>query len=604
EIYEDLPGCPKPPLVPFPAFDYLVSSEHSGIQYKQVPRWLVKAWWTMTGFRSFYRRLPQQIERLLREREIHGPLNGLVNAATVALKDDPSNVTPADRATSLIFALYDLYEDVRSGNFEPDRYQGEVLEMGHYLNLFSTSFIVEEGKPRLFKSTNASDLTVIIEGKYFSLRVGPPNPETSFKQLKQALADVIEEARKSPPNLSASPGPVTCAEGPTQLEIFSRLAEDPVNVESLMALRHSLATVCLDLDTFPASAAEAALIAQSGNCGNRWFHSSLQLVVFGNGLACLILHPGANLPGDTSIRAADEIQFRALKYRDDANEIPEPGPSLPPARELKWNIERDLLIRARADLEKVIDTQQSSFEIRGIGKTFFASHQISGVPVFIIALQMAIKRLTGRIDIIAQFLTMTKYRCMSFVTAAVTTKEVIDFVNYLDGRDFRQSDGPELERAFASLQRAVDSQIQECRRVRRYLPFQVAYDLFLMSNRKSKSRFQRLRGVIAGRIIGLAHRAGLIELTRMNRHVLASHPRTYSNLSILGRPGIRLPYIADFGIHYQLHDDKIITTIMPSLTWSFPNTALIAALEESLAQIQTLIKRRVEIAQRNLTRSA
>jgi hypothetical protein len=580
-IYEELPGCPKPPIITFPEFDYLITSDYSGIQYKKLPKWALKAWWTIIGFRAFYNQLPQRIETLLREREVNGPLNGLVHAGSGALEDDPRNSGPIERAASLILAMYNLYEDIASGNFEPDRHQGQVLEMGHYLNLFSTCFIVENGRPRIFKSTNTSQITVIIDGRFYSLKVGDLRPGTELKQLKGALVDIVQRARRSGARPSSpSPGLLTCANDSTQLMIFSKLQECEINARSLLTLRHSFITLCLDLDSYPSSATEATLAAQSRNCGNRWFHSSFQFVVFGNGSASLISHPGAYLPGDTAIRAAHEIQARALKYYEGREAAGEYAP-LPPAQELEWEIDQELIARARRDIELVMDEQQASFEILNIGKSYFDLRNLPAVPVFIVALQMTIKRLTGKMSVIRQFLSMSKYRCMSMTTAVVTTKEVIDFVNYME-KGVVQS-----ERAIMLLRRAVDSQLEECRTVRKYPPFQLVFELFVRSDKKSNKRSRRMRAFVASRVVGLAFKAGLFKYSPVD--VVVSHPRIYPKFSILGRPGIRIPYVTDFGLHYQIHDNKIMATVMPSLNWSIPNGDLIAALEESLGQIQTVI---------------
>jgi hypothetical protein len=68
-----------------------------------------------------------------------------------------------------------------------------------------------------------------------------------------------------------------------------------------------------------------------------------------------------------------------------------------------------------------------------------------------------------------------------------------------------------------------------------------------------------------------------------------SHPRVYPDVSIVGRPGVRVPYVMDFALHYQIHDQKIVMTIMPSLNWAIPNVDLVASLQKSFEEIQTVI---------------
>jgi hypothetical protein len=76
----------------------------------------------------------------------------------------------------------------------------------------------------------------------------------------------------------------------------------------------------------------------------------------------------------------------------------------------------------------------------------------------------------------------------------------------------------------------------------------------------------------------------------VNFEVVVSHPRIYPSVPVVGRPGIRLPNPHfDFALHYQIHDDKIVTTVMPSMNWAISNLDLVAALQESLAEIQNIV---------------
>jgi choline/carnitine o-acyltransferase len=582
DMYEELPWYPKPPLIPLPEFDYLISAEHSGIQYGRLPKWLIRGFWAIIGLRSLYRELSRSLEQHLRAPDASVSLeSGIVQAATMTLDHDPRNPDPLERATALLFALHNLYEDLTSGNFEPDRHQGQVLEVGQYFNLFSTSFIVDGGRARIFKSAETSQITVIVGGGFYCLRTGTPGRETTFRQLKEALTEIVERARQKRTEApSIAPGILTCARSSTQHQIFSKLQEQEVNARSLFALRHSMAVLCLDLDSYPSSPAEAALAAHSRNCGNRWFHSSLQIVVFGNGSACLIAHPVAFLPGNTMMRAAHEIQGRALQYPAECGGLEEPG-SLSPARELEWEIDPEFLARARQELVTVLDQQQATFDIPGLDKDLLAACELSSVPVFVIALQMAIKRLTGRISVIRQFLDLSKYRCMSLVTTVVTTAEVIDFVEYLERGEAASG------QAVTRLRKAVDSQLLKCRIARKFLSFSTAFGFFVKLSGKSNRRSQRLRMLVAFWLGSLFSKWRLIKFTPIE--ILISHPKIYSDVSIVGRPGVRLPFVRDLGLHYQIHDRKIVITVMPSINWTIPNRDLIVALQESLVQIQNII---------------
>ena len=581
DIYEKVPGYPELPLVPLPepgASGYL---EELGLRPSRLSHWIVKAAMFATGFSDFQKQLPNSIEGLLRRCDLRGSyLFAPVVSATLALEDDPRGLSPIERAATMLFAARSLYDDIVSGNLAPDQHQGQVLEMGQYPNLFSTSLIVDDNRPRIFKSTNASHITVAVARRFYTLRIWNPGSGTTTEQLKEALVELARTAQLNRlRNDEFSPGILTCADHATQIKAFQELRKIRINCESLSAIRHSFLTLCLDLDSSPSSHAEAALLAHSGNCGNRWFSSSLQLVVFGNAKACAICNFSTYLDGNTMMRAASEIQKRAAECALEGEANGE-SVSLPLATELDWNVSGKLVQRAQQDLRLVQDNQQATFEIQGIGRNYFAAHNLDPVPTFILALQSATKRLTGKMVRITQFLTMSKYRCMDLVTANVTTPEVMQFVNYVDSGDLQ------CDRATALLREAVNSQTEACRQARRHLPFDDILGLFISSREGARGLYVQSILILTGLLLRLL---GHFDPTKQ-REVIVSHPEVYSEIPVVGRPGIRLPYVKYFGLHYQILEEKIVVTVMPSVSWTIPNAELIAELRGSLQRIQSYLE--------------
>jgi hypothetical protein len=77
----------------------------------------------------------------------------------------------------------------------------------------------------------------------------------------------------------------------------------------------------------------------------------------------------------------------------------------------------------------------------------------------------------------------------------------------------------------------------------------------------------------------------------LNRQeVLISHPKIYPEIPVVGRPGIRLPYVDYFGLHYQIMADQIVVTMMPSVNWTVPNVEFVAELRANLMKIQQIIQ--------------
>lgn len=69
------------------------------------------------------------------------------------------------------------------------------------------------------------------------------------------------------------------------------------NVDNLSLLRDALFVVALDPYTSPRKANEAMFELHSGNFVNRWYDKSVQLVVFGNGVAGFVNNYLAGMTG-------------------------------------------------------------------------------------------------------------------------------------------------------------------------------------------------------------------------------------------------------------------------------------------------------------------
>lgn len=452
--------------------------------------------------------------------------------------------------------------------------------MGQYANFFSTSLVVEGGRASLFKSASFSQITVMVGGRIYLLDLFGEAQDSfpPFDHVVTALSTLLLQAQS---DLQIAPEPavglLTAASDRTQLKAFSRLRTIEGNASNLDALRHSLLTLCLEPDGFPSSPAEAARLAHSTNLHNRWFHSSLQLVVFGNGRACAICSFSAYLDGNIMMRGCAELQRRAaiLPLVDlTANATTE----LPKARALRWVVDERAILAARRDVEPLLDEQTATFELDGYGKRFFAAGNILPVPAFTLALLATAKRLTGRIPNVYQFLTMSKYRCMDLAVANVTTPEAMGFADYVMTPEFNATHARHLMEA------AIASQVTTMRHARQYLGLDLLLGLFVRSLPATRRRLLVLGELpifILLRILGL--------FKPQRGDILASHPDIYPEVPVLGRPGIRLPYVTYFGLHYQIMDDKTVVTLMPGTGWGVPNAQLVAELERSLAQVKQII---------------
>lgn len=588
DVYEELAGYPKPPLVPMPPPGDLSSLQHLGI--KLGPRGLkvAQTFLQLIGFTSFQEHLPDNIENLLRKTNFRLPgLFAPVISATLALEDDQRDLSLVERAATLLLAARSLYDDVFSANLPPDEYQGQILEMGQYPNFFSTSLMVKDRRASVFKSTSFSQITVMIGGRLYLLDLSmggaaeqenSQDRQPSFGQVVEALTALVVQAQADmQTDEEPAIGLLTAASDSTQLRSFSGLRSNEKNASNLDALRHSLLTLCLEPDDQPSSPAEAARLAHSTNLHNRWFHSSLQLVVFGNARACAICCFTAYLDGNTMMRGAAEIQKRAAAQpvsmvQDNASS------DLPKVRALHWIVDQKDLRAAQQDLEPVLDRQPATFSIDGFGTEWFAAHGVPAVPAFVLALQMSTRRLTGRVPTIHQFLSMSKYRCMDLTLADVTTAEVTSFVEYVTTGE------PQLAQARSLMKEAIASQEQEARRARQYLGLDMLLGLYTRSIGGIRRQVLLLLEVL---IYITLRSLGLFKPGQGD--IMASHPAIYPEVPVVGRPGVRLPYVKCFGLHYQILEDRSVVTLMPGVDWTVRNEEVIAELRKSLEQLATII---------------
>lgn len=570
DLYEQIPGYPKPPLIPLPDEEDYSSLESSGLILNKNSRFIIKLAFKISGFQRFRRKLSQNLEEVLRKVNIRGPgLFAPAIAASLAIDDDPRELTPFQRAATLLIAARQFHQDLMTGTLEPDRYKEFVLEMGQYPNLFATHLDVQHGHPIIYKSKNTSNILVIRNGKYFIINAGALDNSDA---LARTFQEIDQQSNASgEPNANYSPGILTCATDQNQIKIFTEMHNNPTNANSLELIRNTFLTLCLDLDSYPQDAAECALISQSKNFDNRWHHASVQLVVFGNAKACLIGNFSAYLDGNVQMRAAEEFYERACKVQVQRNGQRQDGL---PFEQLKWELQDQWFTITQADLAPIIDDQAATFTIENIGRERFNAVHVDPVAAFILALAVCSHKLMGETPHISQFVSLSRYRCMDVDSPMITTPELAQFVDYMTSNAVDPHHVREL------VDKAIQAQFSIIRNARKYLSLSdmIYYYLWsLDSTRRFIFKTYLLLTII------LLRKLKLINL--IPREVVISHPSIYAHVPIVGRPGVRLPYAKYFGLHYQIHPNRIVITMMPGVEWKPTNHSFIATLTDCLNQL-------------------
>lgn len=255
-----------------------------------------------------------------------------------------------------------------------------------------------------------------------------------------------------------------------------------------------------------------------------------------------------------------------------------------PVTFLKWQVSDEFIKLAEKDLKRIKDLDQpATFTIHSIGRDFFKEKGIPGIPSFVIALQMTLKQVLDKQVNIHQFVSLAQYRYMDLTTAIVSTEDVKQFTNhFLDGHSYNKE-------YFELFLKAIDSQKAVIDKVRSKLPLSDIFTLFFMNS----SKFQKIWSqTLILPLLWLLKKFKLITMT--SREVLISHPGIYPNVPLVGRPGVRLPYVTYFGLHYQLWPDKIVFTFMPGLNFQIPNEKISQLLEANLFKLKKLIEQNAD----------
>jgi len=568
DIIETSHPYPPPPSIPLPKPGDWSSLERFGVKLTPFSRRALSFAFALSGFSRFQKKLPAMADELLRRTNLRGPaVFAPVISATAAVANDPRTNDPFTRAATLIHGALSFHADYYGGNLEPDRFKNDILEMGQYANLFGTGIIFKKSRPELFKTTNTSHILLVIRGHFYILDLAPfkNKPVSILAGLLKKTAEKTDEAN------DFSPGILTCAPDRFQCRIFPKLERNAQNKEALDKMRHTFFTVCLDLDSKPENSAECGYSINSLECHRHWNHASMQIVVAGNGRAGFVFSFSAYLDGNVMARAASEIWKRAQQAEtgsNDAFDLPTEEFVSP----LHLKVAPAILDEARHIFESVRDKQQATFEI-AVGTKTLSPSKPYAIELFSLAMQKTIFDLTGALPEINQFLTMSRYRYMGLTTAMISSEQVKEYV-----RKWDEPSSP-LEKARLLLE-ALSSQKEACREARKYLTLDQCLPLYRKYAGSRKGTWHML---VFWSTLQLLKLMGLHK--PRGRAVLISHPAIFDGVDLIGRPGIRLPYIQKMSLHFQIFDERTVITFMPTRYWKISNAEFSESLERNLLQL-------------------
>lgn len=573
-IFEELLHYQKPPLIEKSAIDVAEYSKNENLSLTQ--KFMLNLYLKFSGYNRNLESFYQQLESLLCNNDKKsGALFAPVVSATISLKDDENISNPFHRAATLIIAAKSIYDDLCSGDLEADKYNDQILEMGQYPNCFSTCQLIEDGKVKLYKGTKSDFIIVIVNEKYYKLSISDIN-SNSIKTLKNAFEQINNHSKSYNNKNYYSPGTLTCGKNKTQIKIFSELLQIEENKNSYNIIKDSFFVLCLDLKESPQGKEELLKQAHINNPPNRWYHSSLQIVVTGNAKAACVCNFSNSLSGNVMIRLADELYFRSreisLAMKNQNQELNLEFDIL------NWSVKNEDIKKVEQELAPFLDNQKSTFSIPVFNSKLLTKYNFKSVPAFMIVLQKTINEFLNLSPSIYQFVSMSKYRCMDLTVQNITTEEVQRFIT-----NWENELVPVNEKV-KQLREAVTSQQEKLRMARKSFPI---LEILQLNLKTYKGISFLYRYVLFALLVNYFVITGYFK--KIGREILVSHPKISEGVTCIGRPGVKIPYAKYFGMHYQIFDEEIVITMMPGLDWKISNKDLMDKLSKNIAELNKLL---------------
>jgi hypothetical protein len=507
-----------------------------------------------SGFAAYIesmRRDPGAFTRELGRANLRASLaSPLSDSATMLLEDEEGDVDALDRAARLAAAALEFRADFFAGKV-PNTDRGHPLEMGQFPNLFGTSTQIESGGERLVRTPNPRTIAVVISGRFYLLELGLDGRDrVPLGELRAGLREIAGRARGETPMVSV--GTVSAAGGDARVRAFRELGASPTSRESLAELARAAFVVCLDTD---GPIGDPGAWFHAKNVANRWYNASVQIVVGKDASAAVILNYRCYLDGNVMTSFGEYLWDRAKQST--ATNSGEPPPAS--IRELHWEVSPATLELCRSSIAPIVYEGRSTVRIEGVGRSSMLRSGVAPDAVFTHALMLAVRRLTGRVPRVTQYLAMNRFRSMGITTAMVTTAQSMQAVEAV-----RSGQGGDA-RAHALVRRAAQEHEAIQQASRGIAPLSVLLRLYLAQTSKW--------GAVPFRVLALLAPPVEIQI---------SHPRLRPGIVRIGRPGITRQAIRDFAGHYSLGDDHVDLIVMPSRQMRYSVDQLATELQSAL----------------------
>jgi len=583
------PNSPEPVyLHPLPDFIDWVEKDLISVDDPPLRKWIKKrfipVFLGVFGFRKTYRALARD-KTLLRDGEPAGARLRLMHTLlahdyVVALEPDPNHTAPPARAATLVAGALAFRQKLREGALKDDLFKDRPLNMRQYHNLFGRSVVPAPPANKHLDAPDSEHIVVFAGRQAFRIQVIEGDRPIAADTLA-AQFEAIEARAAQPAEGDRWLGALSAVNRHKAAEIRGKLEADPVNAASLNTIDTALFTVSLDLDLAPNSLESLTRLGYSGNYRNRWFEKSTQLAVFANGEAALTLCFPAYLDGTIGGRYASEL-YHGAAAQTLSEHRPVLADSLAP-KKLEFHIDDAILDEAEAEVSGYIRDDCDIFKVESIGKDFFKSRKISPDSSIQMALLLATRKVFGHNLNMRQFINVRRFEGGTLELPYVTTQEVETFLN-------AAAAGNRDKRELAALLRAaVKSHKDIILKTFNGRSPKTIFNYALVGASPLKRRLARPLSAFFRWLGFKKYVSDMLGTSEHTADIITSSLKIEPGMRILGRPGIRLPFLRYFGMHYLVEPNSILFIFMPAKHCVRDLSQVASAIEASLLEIKDIL---------------
>jgi carnitine O-acetyltransferase len=504
------------------------------------------------------------------------------NNYALLLEDDPRAESLTERAARLITAALQLYDSVRTQALPPDMVDDLPLEMGQYRRCFATHRTPRPNCDEVATITGSQHIAVLVGGRLHYMVVDPARAAASLPAIQQALDHIVDQAQahaQAEDTVAVAPGMLTALPRDEWARLRGDMLQDPNNYQTLMLLENALFVVCLDTDAAPGGLSALSANLRDGNCHNRYYDKSMQIIVTEHGKAGLCFERAA-VDGSVALGFAARLQRESLALPA-VDEVPPPSRPLVRMRAVDWSWSKALERRLQAAHKTIGEARDQrdieTWTVPVLGASTFKKLNISPDAAVQLALQLAGDEVTGRVPTIFEPVQIRHFAGGRMDFIMPVTAESLAAVRSL------RADNANQFFVSAQIHRAAkvhQGQVAHTKSGRGLVSHLLALDAV-----QAEGSSHAGPGVHSWRHTVLSHLdKGLQALLR--QEVLAANGSGYAGIASFGPIGPR-PNMLSIG--YLIQEDGITFDLRADGRFRDQARALRTALESSLLRIKRLL---------------